>query len=590
MKFFRKIEIWQALVFPISLILIVTAFSVYSFSTEFGNKMVENTVVELHQSIKKELFNVLDKQLSEAVNVNKLNAELAEKEIINLNLPLKLGQYFLEQAKANTNIDFAYYANEAGGITSSGLSEGDPRLSYTPDMKQGPFLVHTIDESGNLVLLRTVEDFDTTSRSWYAEANQKDEVFWTDVYGGAQDPVLAITTSYAYFDKSGNKIGVFGTDILLDEITNYFKTLPVSENTRIYLFESDGNLIVDTHAENPFLIEDGIQIRKTPFNSNDSFFNLIFENIQSDEWFNIEKIENAQYYMGVYKYPINDEKSWYLGIVMPESDYVTSLILLSDNLKETFVFSLIILIITLFIFVRWINKPLGQIAKEITVLSKGNLGQQISIERTDAIGKLVRSFNDMSTTLSTMVQTINLKNDELANLNRSLELKVKERTIELERMASTDQLTGLINRRELLRLIEREMTVFKRYKNDLTIAMIDIDHFKKINDTYGHLEGDNVLIQVAQTLSETMREADLVGRYGGEEFLIVMPFTSSEDAHVIIERCRSNVEDLIIGDFKIKVTISAGISAIVNDDAEATIALADENLYKAKMAGRNRIV
>ncbi len=590
MRFLRKLEIWQALVIPISIILIFTSISVYSISTDYGNKILESTVNELQQNNKIELFNVLDKYLDEAVSVNKFNAGLAENGLIDLSAPLELGQYFLEQAKTNSNIDFAYYANEAGGITSSGLSGNETRLSFTPEMQKGPFLVHTTSDEGELILLREVEDFDVHSKDWYNEADQKDEIYWTDVYGGAQDPVLAVSTSYPYFDESGNKIGVFGADILLDEITNTFKTLPVSENTRLYLFESDGNLIVDTNAEHPFLLDDGIQIRKTPFNSNDALFSIIFENIQSDEWLGQQTLNNEEYYLGVYKYPINEEKSWYLGIAIPESDYTAGLNLLSVNLQEIFVISLILLIVVLFLFVRWISKPLRRIASEIDVLSKGTFGQQISIKRTDAIGKLIHSFNDMSTTLSTMVQTIHQKNEELASLNKNLELKVKERTIELEQMASTDLLTSLINRRELLRLFEHEMSVYKRYKNNLSIAILDIDHFKKVNDTYGHLEGDNVLIGVAQTLKACVRESDIVGRYGGEEFLIVMPQTSTEDARHIIERCRAGVEDLITGESKIKVTISAGITAVKDDNVESTIVVADDNLYKAKLSGRNLIV
>lgn len=590
MKFFRKLELWQALVLPILLILIISAISIYSKSTEFGYNVLESTVVELHQNTKNESFKSLDKYLSEAVNINKLNARLADKKIIDLNDPLELGQYFLEQAEANTNIDFAYYANEAGGITSSGISENEQRLSFTPDMKSGTFLIHTIDDEGQLILLRRVEDFDVKSKSWYTEADQKNEVYWTDVYGGAQDPVLGISTSSPYFDESGNKIGVFGTDILLDEITNYFKTLTVSENTQLYLFESNGNLIVDTNAENPFLIENDIQVRKTPFNSNDPLFSILFENIKSDEWFSKQNFDNTNYYMGVYKHTINEGKSWYLGVAMPESDYISGLNLLTDNLKATFVVSFIILFIVLFIFVKWVNKPLEKISNELISVSKGNFGKQIPMERTDVIGKLTNSFNSMSTTLSTMVHTIQMKNEELSNLNENLEAQVKKRTIELEKMASTDALTELINRRELLEVLEREMSVYKRYEKDLTLAMLDIDFFKNVNDTYGHIEGDKVLISIAQTLKDCMRETDFVGRYGGEEFLVIMPFTSRDEAYLVIERCRTSVENLVIGDFKIKVTVSAGISTIKDDNIDSSISQADENLYKAKQNGRNQTI
>ena len=590
MRFIRNLEIWQVLIFPILIIIMITSFSVYSKSTDYGYNVLNSTVNELQYNIKIQLFNVLDKYLSEAVSVNKFNASLAESGLIDLNDPLKLGQFFLKQSKTNSNIDFSYYANEAGGITSSGQIGNETRLAFTYQMKKGPFLVHTTDDEGELILLRAVEDFDVHSKDWYTQADKKDEIYWTDIYGGAQDPVLGVSTSYPYFDESGNKIGVFGVDILLDEITSIFKKLPVSDNTRLYLFESNGNLIVDTNAEKPFLLEDGVQSRKTPFNSGDLLFKTLFENIQSNEWLSQQSINNEEYYLGVYNYPINDEKSWYLGIAIPESDYSSEFNLLSGQLKKTFVISLILLIVIMSLFVIWISKPLGGIASEIDILTKGNFGQQISTKRTDAIGKLIHSFNNMSTTLSTMLQIINQRNEELASLNKSLELKVKERTIELEHMATTDMLTNLINRRELLRLFEHEMSVHKRYKNNLSIAILDIDHFKKVNDTYGHLEGDNVLIGVTQTLKACARESDTVGRYGGEEFLIIMPQTSTKDAHHIIERCRAGVENLSIGEFEIKVTISGGIAAVENDSVESTIAVADDNLYKAKFSGRNRIL
>ena len=148
----------------------------------------------------------------------------------------------------------------------------------------------------------------------------------------------------------------------------------------------------------------------------------------------------------------------------------------------------------------------------------------------------------------------------------------------------TDALTGVQNRRALEQSLEAQFRLMLRYGTTFSVALFDIDHFKRINDEQGHLLGDEVLQRVAEILSESARETDIVARYGGEEFVVLMPQTDLENGGIFSERVRKRVEA------KTPVTISAGVaSALKRDAREQLLARADSAMYEAKSAGRNTV-
>jgi diguanylate cyclase (GGDEF)-like protein len=167
--------------------------------------------------------------------------------------------------------------------------------------------------------------------------------------------------------------------------------------------------------------------------------------------------------------------------------------------------------------------------------------------------------------------------------------KLAEARMQIEKIAITDDLTGLFNRRHILDRFHEEFEKVRRLKTSLSCIIADIDHFKSVNDRFGHLAGDEVLKQVAHMLKGTIRPYDIVGRYGGEEFLIVLPDTGPTDARNFAERIRACVKqtELSTGD----LTISLGVTAMRNEDQslDDVIKRADEGLYRAKNAGRDRV-
>lgn len=164
----------------------------------------------------------------------------------------------------------------------------------------------------------------------------------------------------------------------------------------------------------------------------------------------------------------------------------------------------------------------------------------------------------------------------------------------VERLSITDGLTGLYNRRHFSERIGEEFSKAFRYNTPLSILIMDVDHFKRVNDTYGHQVGDIVLIAVAQVLRQSVRETDLIGRYGGEEFVVLLPHTDMEQAGAVAEKIRKAISEMPVAEMDRKaVTISigvAGLGGVAADNVEDLIRHADGALYRAKEEGRNRVV
>ncbi len=162
---------------------------------------------------------------------------------------------------------------------------------------------------------------------------------------------------------------------------------------------------------------------------------------------------------------------------------------------------------------------------------------------------------------------------------------------QLEHLSQTDALTGIGNRLYFNRSLNKEIQRSRRYKSDLSLLMFDIDFFKKVNDNYGHDVGDQVLVEISAVIQSLLRETDILCRFGGEEFAIIMPETGLIEAEKSAERLRSTIEKVSTSEFPSKLTISFGVGQVTKWDNEKTILKRVDNaLYSAKELGRNRVV
>ena len=180
-----------------------------------------------------------------------------------------------------------------------------------------------------------------------------------------------------------------------------------------------------------------------------------------------------------------------------------------------------------------------------------------------------------------------------ARVKTHIELKIskdllEQKNIVLKKLSVTDGLTGLYNHRYITDALSKLVEENNRYKELLSIAMLDIDNFKQTNDENGHLFGDEVLIKISNSIEGSLRKTDMVGRYGGEEFLVLFAHTGLKGASESVERIIKNVENLKWDKENFKITISAGVCEKLDEDISMLIKKADDLLYTAKKKGKNR--
>lgn len=180
-------------------------------------------------------------------------------------------------------------------------------------------------------------------------------------------------------------------------------------------------------------------------------------------------------------------------------------------------------------------------------------------------------------------------NEKLISINKSLEKKVQERTRELEEEARKDGLTKLLNHKSCYESLEKNIKIAKDMKSNMSIVMIDLDYFKKVNDNYGHQVGDEVLVSVSKTILNNIRKEDIAGRYGGEEFLIILPNMDINQSLNIAKNIKNAISKIKFKYKGLKITASMGVSTWSGENPIKLVNKADKLLYKAKMNGRNRI-
>lgn len=242
----------------------------------------------------------------------------------------------------------------------------------------------------------------------------------------------------------------------------------------------------------------------------------------------------------------------------------------------------------------YFDKRLNKISLLLTLLVLGLTSYYRSYHRLiegligAEIGGLFKDFIVSYTTYALLtsvlfifIRAITKKANEL--LNEMITSK------KYEKMSVTDGLTGVFNYRHIMDVLEKNRLEYERNGTPFTIIVFDVDHFKRINDTYGHLVGDKALVLISTSLEDNIRENDIVGRYGGEEFIVVFPDTDLHAAYAIAERCREVISAIVVENTSIQLTVSGGIQEYKGGLISDMINNADMKMFYAKGAGRNKV-
>jgi diguanylate cyclase (GGDEF)-like protein len=269
------------------------------------------------------------------------------------------------------------------------------------------------------------------------------------------------------------------------------------------------------------------------------------------------------------------ELGWYDLTLMDEK----SLSMLHEyNWVPVLFVTLFLLALMLFgwLFNRWALTPIVRLHRVMRAIQDGDDKLEPPIVGKGEVEDLSRSFRQMV--------------EKVRNTNHELEAKVRERTEALQRLSEVDPLTGLLNRRGMMARFEQEISRQARQDGSLGLLLLDLDHFKEVNDTYGHAAGDLALCAAARVLGGVMRAYDHAARWGGEEFLILLPDCSEDDLLVIAERIRARIEALQIDTGQHRFSFTASIGAhrpLTPQTPDAMLLQVDRALYAAKAAGRN---
>ena len=354
------------------------------------------------------------------------------------------------------------------------------------------------------------------------------------------------------------------------------------------------------HGESYLVNEKGLMISQSKFAQQDTALELEMKKGP------IEGISRGISGQSIYKNYLNKKVfgvyRWLpeiqMGLVV-EKEYNTALLeyglvtYLKVAAASIVIIGLFILYAT--IYSRRLSQPLERLANEVNHIAEGNFRSIIDLRANREFQELARSINYMSSNLLE-------KNNQLNDLILQLELNAEhlhEEKDKLARISITDELTGLYNRRYINQELYRLIHLGNSLQKSISVLSLDLDRFKRVNDTFGHAAGDVVLKEFAELLCYSKRGSDVVGRFGGEEFIVIIPFVNGKQVKEIAERIRQAVSAFTFDskDNKIQLTVSIGAATLIPSPdepiqqvAEKLLKVADEGLYQAKNSGRNKVI
>jgi diguanylate cyclase (GGDEF)-like protein len=392
------------------------------------------------------------------------------------------------------------------------------------------------------------KEYDPTVRPWYIGAINKNGVFVSDVFVHAATKEPIVTLSVAV-KKDGILKGVLVALLDFTEIHNIVESYKIGQNGNFFLVDSNYDIIKGSAEDQ----------KNFDYISKKDLFKETHTDIKVDtpngvKLFHIKKIGGLNLVL--------------VGVVNEDDLYSEITELKGYIVYIGFGFIIFILVFLSFIS-KSFDKSLDRLKYVIDSISNGNYTKDI-----DKITHEIKEDNELNfikTALKTMSDEIVKREDQLRYISE------------------TDPLTKCANRRSIIEKIESAVDRSNRFQTTFTLIMFDLDKFKRVNDNYGHLFGDEVLRGVTKAINENLRGSDILGRYGGEEFLILLPNTELDEGIETAERLRIIVEKLV-WDIDITITISMGvIRNLPKDNLDLSLERVDNLLYKAKNNGRNRV-
>lgn len=466
--------------------------------------------------------------------------------------------------------------------------------SYDNMNRYYPFLEKAYDVFPSKIVMKKY--------NFYYEADLKHnplkKTVWTDVYLDPAGQGWMVSNIVPIYNNDFLE-GVTGIDVTLDTFINNILNLELPYGAKSFVINENGVILAMTKGIEKLLnIKELLSykykdvVKETIFKpkefnifTNKSLLSLK-KTIQSDNS-NSTVILNAEKYL-FFKYDIK-QTNWKVISLLEEKKVLSSVYTLQNEYNRMGYIAIFLMLIFYILFFIFLNKKSKQLVTQITVpmykiISKTkNIGKNLEEVKLD--DNEIYEINILNKNFNKMFKELSKRTKKLIEIESEKKIS--------EKLANTDILTGLYNRRFLEDFSEKILAMSKREKFDISIILFDIDEFKLINDTYGHHIGDAVIAKIAKIANESVRNNDIVVRFGGDEFVIVLPYASLGNTLNIAESIKDKISYCWIGtqDNPIKFSLSFGVAQYDEKDKTIndTIIRADSALYFAKKSGRNNI-
>jgi diguanylate cyclase (GGDEF)-like protein len=406
-------------------------------------------------------------------------------------------------------------------------------------------------------------EYDPRKRVWYKKAINSSQTIKTEPYVFSNIPTKGIT----YAQKLNSSEDVIAIDVLLYDVKALFKKILTNNYMHAYLF--DKNYVTISSLNDNNVLKDFFAL------------GLRADYISKPK---IVTINNIDYIAQIQ--PLNTKNGEHIALFANYSEIVRPHQEHMYQMLAIFVVSVLIIIPCVIYLSQMIVKPIYKL------ILQSHKVENREFNDIEVIDTPILEVSQLSESMLSMSQAIH-------SYQTSLEDKVKQRTHELSlkneelyKLSITDKLTSLNNRVHLDKVLHNEFIRSQRYKTPFCVILMDIDFFKKVNDNYGHQIGDDVLVETASILKNCVRENDTVGRWGGEEFLIICPETNTEGALKVAQNINLAIKQYTYKTYPKQVTMSLGLASFSLEEkkVEDIIAQADQALYKAKEQGRDQVV
>lgn len=521
----------------------------------------------------------LDLLLADPHHVNQEITDLLEMQLLDRNDLAEVGEFLWRQTKRHAGVSYINYGLITGEYAGAGHygENNSLSISETSAKTQWKNFNYSTDANGNRVTLFEVsEDYDYREEAWYQDALRAEKPVWSDIYlWDDNENNISLAAARPLFDRTGKLIGAIGVDLRLSQIQEYLQTLDFSPSGKIFIVERDGKLIATSSSESPYRVVNDRAERISAEQSSDPTIQRTaqflkrefgsFATVQQLQTIEM-RIERDRYFIRMMPWRDRYGLDWLVVITMPESDFMEQV---NDNAKLTFLLCFGALVVTIaigMITARRLMQPIVGMIRAADSLSQNNWQHPIPDFEVRELAQLARAFNQMANQIQHSFQ-------------------------QLAFTAHHDALTGLLNRRAFEQKLQ-EAIAKRQHSPDYQFAVLflDLDYFKLINDSYGHLVGDQLLITVTQRLQDCVRETDPIARFGGDEFTILLEdITNPEIPIQIAQRIIKTLQesfDLNGREVFISTSIGIVLSTLMSDNAADLLRDADTALYRAKAGGK----